>query len=283
MSNRKAIFLDVDGTLVNDFGQVPDSATRVVRQARANGHLVFLCTGRSIPELWPEILDIGFDGVIAGSGAYVQAGQDVLVHQFLATSDAQHVVDFFASLGVDYFLQTDGGIYGSAGLRARLGKLIRASAADEDMLAELERGLFGFVQSIKVNPDLSTVKITKVIYVDSSASLEEVQSEFAGTLDVLPSSVSIFGPSSGEMTIPGIHKATGIDVVIEHFGIDRDDTLAIGDNFNDLEMLAHVAVGIAMGNAPAEVKAVADEVTTSVDDHGVATAFRRHGLVGRPS
>ena len=62
MVNTKAVFLDVDGTLVNEGGLVPESAQRAVREARANGHRVFLCTGRSPAELWPQIRDIGFDG-----------------------------------------------------------------------------------------------------------------------------------------------------------------------------------------------------------------------------
>ena len=51
---RKAVFLDVDGTLLNDRGLVPVSARAAVAAARASGHLVFLCTGRSLPELWPK-------------------------------------------------------------------------------------------------------------------------------------------------------------------------------------------------------------------------------------
>ena len=61
-------------------------------------------------------------------------------------------------------------------------------------------------------------------------------------------------PTSGEMMLPGVHKATGIDVLLAHVGVDRADTIAIGDSYNDLEMLEHVAVGVAMGNAPDAVQ-----------------------------
>ncbi|HET9127699.1 MAG TPA: HAD hydrolase family protein, partial [Propionibacteriaceae bacterium] len=70
----RSVFLDVDGTLVDETGQIPESARGAVREARANGHRVFLCTGRSLAELWPEILDIGFDGLVAAAGAYVEVG-----------------------------------------------------------------------------------------------------------------------------------------------------------------------------------------------------------------
>jgi hydroxymethylpyrimidine pyrophosphatase-like HAD family hydrolase len=82
------------------------------------------------------------------------------------------------------------------------------------------------------------------------------------------------------MMIPGVHKATGIDVILAYGGIDRADTIAIGDSYNDLEMLAHVAVGIAMGNAPQAVKDIANEVTTTPDEDGIRLALERHGLIG---
>ena len=69
---RTAVFLDLDGTYVNDLGLVPLSAREAVTRARANGHLVFACTGRLPIELWPEILDVGFDGVIAASGDHIE-------------------------------------------------------------------------------------------------------------------------------------------------------------------------------------------------------------------
>ena len=61
--------------------------------------------------------------------------------------------------------------------------------------------------------------------------------------------------------------------------MDRADTIAIGDSYNDLEMLEHVAVGVAMGQAPEAVKSVADEVTASVDEDGIRLSFLRHGLI----
>ena len=61
--DRKIIFLDVDGTLVDYEGKLPDSAARAVRQARENGHRVYICTGRSRAEDYPYLWDIGLDGI----------------------------------------------------------------------------------------------------------------------------------------------------------------------------------------------------------------------------
>jgi Cof subfamily protein (haloacid dehalogenase superfamily) len=279
MGNTRAVFLDVDGTLVNDLGLVPDSAQQAVRGARANGHRVFLCTGRSPAELWPALTEIGFDGLVAASGAFVQVGTDALVHRSLTAKEVEHVLSFFEARHIDYYFQANDGIYATGDVRERLRRLIAGSVTDLAVLAELERGLFGFIDAIKVDADPYVPLITKVIYLFSDVTLDELRAEFADSFVVIPSSVPLFGPTSGEMMLPGVNKATGIDVLLEHVGMDRADTIAIGDSYNDLEMLQHVAVGVAMGNAPDAVKEVADEVTAGVDEDGIRLSFLRHGLI----
>jgi hydroxymethylpyrimidine pyrophosphatase-like HAD family hydrolase len=77
--------------------------------ARANGHKVFLCTGRSMAELWDEILEPGFDGVIASAGGYVEYEGEVLLHRSIPVQEVRHVVDFFDRHGVEYLLESNGG------------------------------------------------------------------------------------------------------------------------------------------------------------------------------
>jgi Cof subfamily protein (haloacid dehalogenase superfamily) len=280
MGERAVVFLDVDGTLVPDTGQVPDSARAAIREARAAGHLVYLCTGRSLVELWPEILDIGFDGVVAASGSYVEAAGAPLVHHQLSAGQVRHVQDFFAAHDVGAYFQANDGIYATPHSRERLRRVIRRSIGDESVLAELDSGLFGFVDSIRVDADPVHAPITKVIFFDTDLTLGQLEAEFADEFEVVRSSVPLFGPGAGEMSLRGIHKAAGMDVLLAHLGLPLADTIALGDSYNDLEMLAHAGVGIAMGNAPAPVRDVADEVTAAPEDDGIALAFRRHGLIG---
>lgn len=279
MTRRRAVFLDVDGTLVNDLGLVPASARQAVREARANGHLVFVCTGRSQAELWPDLREVGFDGFITGAGAHVQAGGHVVVEHHLPPDAVRRVVDFFDPLGVPFYFQAPDGIYATGDIRAQLRCVVEASVTDPEVMAALEIGLFGFLDRVKVGSDPVSARVSKVIYLDSTVPLAAIRAEFAGVLEVIPSSVTIFGDNSGEMMVPGVHKGAGIDALARHLGVDRADTLAIGDSYNDLEMLAHAGIGIAMAGAPDAVRAVADEITSGVDDDGVRRAFVRHGLI----
>lgn len=274
-----AVFLDVDGTLVNDRGVVPDSARTAVRRARANGHLVFLCTGRSISQLWPEVVEIGFDGVVAAAGGYVEVGGEVLVNHGVAVDEVQHVVEFFGQRDVDFLLESHDGLFGSPHVQHRLRQLFYGTDTDDDTRTEMERGLGGFIDSIQLGVVPDGTRVNKILFLDSHVSLDEIRAEFAETFEILPASVPKFGDNSGELTQVGVHKASGIEAIIKHLGIDRRQTLAIGDGYNDLEMLAEVGVGIAMGNAPQAVKDVADEVTATPDQDGVYAAFDRHGLL----
>lgn len=277
--NRKAVFLDVDGTLVNDRGLVPDSARIAVELARANGHLVFLCTGRSLSEMWQEITDIGFDGVIAAAGGYVEVGGEVLAHHNVPIEEVRRVVDYFDDRGIDYFLESNSGLYGCANSQARMRQLFFGSVRNDDVLAELQRGLGGFIDSLVVGADTNRTDINKVFFLDSDTPLEAIRAELAGTFDVIPATVPMLGPNSGELSLAGVHKAAGIQVLIEHLGIARKDTLAYGDGLNDLEMLAYVHTGVAMGNAHPQAKDAADDLTGSPDQHGIHTSFTKYGLI----
>lgn len=276
---RKAVFLDVDGTFVNDRGVVPPSARQAVIAARANGHRVFLCTGRSTAELWEEILEPGFDGVIASAGGYVEYAGAVLLHRSVPVEVLRRVVEFFDHHGVEYYLEANSGLYGSRRAKERLRELIFGTVSDEDVLAELEKGLGGFIDSLVIDPDPVREDINKISFLDSHLPIERIRAEFAGVLDVIHATVPMFGPNSGEMSIPGIHKATAIELLIEHAGIARADTIAYGDGVNDLEMLRFVGLGVAMGNARPALLDVADRVTADADHDGILRSFEDLGLV----
>ena len=82
----KIVFLDIHGTLVDYELRVPASAVQAVRAARAHGHEVYLTTGRSRAEIYPELWDIGFDGLIGGNGMYIERAGVVLADRAMATA-----------------------------------------------------------------------------------------------------------------------------------------------------------------------------------------------------
>lgn len=276
---RKTVFLDVDGTFLNAHARVPNSAAAAVREARAAGHRVFLCTGRCMAELWPEIREIGFDGFIFGAGAHTQVGDDVIALRTFSDDDVLHAIEFFGSRGVDIYLEANDVIYATAETRSRLRRQVLGRAANAEVAAQMTRGSFRFLDHI-VDPGPLPQRILKIMYFGTDVPAETVRDEFSGRIEAIPASTDLLGTSSGELMIAGVHKGKGLDAVIAHLGLDRADTIAIGDSYNDLEMLAEAGVGIAVANAPQSVKDAADEITATPDDDGIWRAFARHGLVG---
>lgn len=98
MADCKIIFLDVDGTITDYENNVPPSAVRAIRLARARGHRVYMCTGRSKAENPPEIWAIGFDGMIGGNGSYVEDAGQVVMHQLITFDQCKRIVDWLQAL-----------------------------------------------------------------------------------------------------------------------------------------------------------------------------------------
>ena len=97
--------------------------------------------------------------------------------------------------------------------------------------------------------------------------------------EVVPSltccEMSRWHPAFVDVTARGNTKQRGIDEIIRHFGIRLEDTIAFGDGGNDISMLRHAGIGIAMGNARDEVKAAANYITDTVDEDGIAKAIQK--------
>ena len=86
-------------------------------------------------------------------------------------------------------------------------------------------------------------------------------------------------PAFTDIVAKGIRKQKGIDEIIRHFGIGQEETMAFGDGGNDISMLRHAAIGVAMGNANDDVKETADYITTSVDEDGIQKALKHFGII----
>jgi Cof subfamily protein (haloacid dehalogenase superfamily) len=271
-------FLDVDGTILDHGRSIAPSTVDAIRTARAGGVPVYLSTGRSAGDIHPDVRAIGFDGAITNGGAYATVGADALVADPIPEDAVARLERFFDSAGIHYFLQTDDAVYASAEVQAIVGEMMRrwlsAHQGAEPQTAPQGAPRFR---------DLATIdrgRVAKAVFVsETSDAVARAQAELGDTFHVVPGSMPLPGGSNGEIGMRGVTKGSAIQAVLDHLGIDSADAIGIGDSWNDVEMFEVCGVGIAMGNASDELKALADEVTTGVLDDGVANAFRRHGLI----
>ncbi|MGT2847250.1 HAD family hydrolase [Streptococcus massiliensis] len=277
----KIIFLDVDGTLVDYEGQIPASAVEAVQQARKNGHLVYVCTGRSRAEMPQDIWDIGLDGMIGGNGSYVEHHGEVVMHQLIPLEVEKRVVDWLQARGLEFYLESNNGLFASRNFREAARPVMRMYAKgkglseEEAKKLEAEDALHGLVYGGELyRDDLNKISFILNSYqdhVDSKAAFPELK---AGTWGGRGEH-ALFG----DLGVKDITKAHAIEVLLEHLGAKQADTIAFGDAKIDIPMLDYCAVGVAMGNGGAEILAMADMITDDVEADGLYHAFEKLGLI----
>ena len=101
----RAVFIDVDGTLCDSRQRVPDSAVRALAQVRERGHRLLLCTGRSVPEVYPRFFDLGFEGIVGGAGGYAAVGDTVLLDERMPAEHVRVLTALWEDLDAFYVWQ----------------------------------------------------------------------------------------------------------------------------------------------------------------------------------
>lgn len=282
--SKKIIFFDVDGTLVDvrpAREYVPESTIKAIQETRKKGNLCFLCTGRSKPEIYSHILDIGFDGIIGAGGGFVEINDELLYHKKISQSAIDHVVNFFDEHEFDYYIESNGGLYASTHLIERLEMIVYGDLQNDPLARKKkEESPSHFIPSLKTGCDLHRNDVNKVCFLEKDGfPFETIKKEFENEFNVIHCTVPMFGDNSGELSVPGVNKSSAIETLIKHLDIPKENTYAFGDGLNDKDMLEYCQYGIAVGNAKQELKDIADEVTEDIANDGIYLSMKKHGLL----
>ncbi len=268
----RALFLDIDGTLVGSNSLVSPVVLDSVRRARASGCNVVLCTGRTRYRTIPvaDQLDppSGY-AVTSNGGVLSHLGTGVVVYRrLLPIPVALEVIRSIRQAGVEPFVYEDSDVPGVNGAR-----VLHHPAADKTGMDPEDR-------RYRPHVDLMTDLPFRPVSVSAYGTPDRMRplalymrSRFAENVSIVES-----GTESGwgvEIYVSGISKQTGLEMLAARLEVDREETMAIGDHINDVEMLQWAGWGVAMGNAQPEVLAVADWITESVSNDGVACAIER--------
>ena len=272
----KHVFLDIDGTLVGYDSKIPQSALKALKMAQANGHKIIIASGRNYGSIYPELLRaLNYDGIISSGGSCVMVDGKIIFETFIEGDDLAFVVDYFRANGINYVLVTKDDLY----VEPVFNNYIIPGMIQNGYSEELVMQAYG--RNIEVD-DVKLIKGgEKLSYFTSPYLPDKISSDLDGRFYVVDFSVGNVKKDSyfGEMNNAGITKASGIDEYLAYVGGSIEDTIAIGDSANDLEMLEHAHIAVAMGNGTDAAKAVADFVTTDVDKDGIYNAFLRLGLI----
>ncbi len=270
----KVLFFDIDGTLVNFAGVMPESTKDALRRARKNGHKVILCTGRSKCQIHEWLKEFGVDGMICAAGAYVEYRGKVISHHVVESAALAKVIDFLEKENIVYGIQcTEYSVCTTSGIRTMLKMFKERFHMEEEQI----QTLFGETK-FDDNPRMRT-DVDKMIYYDSPIGIAQVRKILAPEFDVTLSSFEKPDETSGEITQAGITKSYGMKQILGHLSMNSVDAIAFGDGPNDLDMLEYAGIGVAMGNAGESVKKAANMVTEHVDRDGVYLAMEKLGLL----
>lgn len=272
---QKIVFLDVDGTLVDYKNHLPQSTLIAVEQARAAGHLICLATGRSKAELYGEIAALEYDGFIGGNGSYIEFAGQVIKEETLSLRQTKAIVDWLHSRKLAFYLEANSGLYASDNFETRGQSTIKEYSKSKGHVVSTVKEAF---PELIVGADLYRNDINKISFI-----LEDYQDYLdacAQFPDLKHGTWGGVGESAlfGDVTRSNINKGSAVNELLHYLQIDVGDSFAFGDAKVDIPMLEAAGTGVAMGNGGPEILAVADFVTTAVNEEGISQAFAHFNL-----
>lgn len=256
-----AIFFDIDGTLVSfNTHTVPQSAIDAITEVRKKGIKVFIATGRSLMQI-DNLKGLTIDGYITLNGGYCTTGTGKTIYKNgISTEDIKSLIRYqeeeeqfpCSFVCEDEIFVND----------------------INDTVTEIAEKLNYPVPPLKDIRKALTKEIFQIVaYFDSKQESRIMQT-------ALPHChATRWNSLFTDVIAAGNSKQTGIDKIIAYYGINLNETMAFGDGGNDISMLRHAALSIAMGNANGEVKQAANYITDSVDENGIWNALKHFDLI----
>ncbi|MDW8515224.1 Cof-type HAD-IIB family hydrolase [Priestia flexa] len=258
--DKKIVFFDIDGTLLDHDKKLPESTKQAVNQLKEKGYEVAIATGRA-PFMFKELRDeLGIDTYISFNGQYIVLNGEVLYQNPLDVQELQALTAFAAQKNhpVVYLDHDD--------MRSNI-------EFHEHIEASISTLKLGIIHPIHDPLYYENREIYQALLFCTDGEEKPYEEKFKKfdyirwhefSTDVLPA---------------GGSKAKGIEVMINKLGYKKENVYAFGDGLNDIEMLSYVGNGVAMGNAHDEVKEVANYITKDVADNGIAHGLQLVGLL----
>jgi len=282
----KLIAIDMDGTLFNSEHIITEANLQALKDAQAAGHIVMLCSGRphdALMEFMKAEYDLEFP--VAGSnGAISYVGDNQIHSASMDLNTSAQLFEYLESKKHPFKLYTNQGAFNIDGFMERT-KADFHSLPEEvtkhhnikkytEYLASIGSQSFSKFEELREREGLEIFKFfVSTLIPSKKAEIESHLKTLQGPMNFTSSAVYNI-----EIMSDSGHKGTGLREMAKHFGIPMENTVAIGDNFNDVPMLEVAGLSVAMGNAEPEVKALCDVVTRGNDEDGVAFAIREFVL-----
>ncbi|MGT2888127.1 Cof-type HAD-IIB family hydrolase [Streptococcus didelphis] len=276
----KAVFFDIDGTLLNDRKNVQKTTQKAIHSLKNQGIMVGLATSRGPAFVQPFLENFGLDFAVTYNGQYLVTRDKILYQNQLSKSMIYKVIRYASDKKKEVSLGTASGLAGSRIIdmgTSSFGQFV-SSFVPKSMVTTVESSFKHLIRRIKPQnfDNLVTIMrepIFQIVMVASAEETKEIREKFPH-LKITRSS-----PYSIDLISVDQSKIKGIERLGQMFGFELSEVMAFGDSDNDLEMLTGVGVGVAMGNADELVKADAHFITASNNNGGISKALAHYGLI----
>lgn len=276
----KAVFFDIDGTLLTDNRTVSKSTILAINALKKKGILVGLATGRDPRFVLQYMASLGLDMAVTYNGQYIFSRDQVLFSQVLEPRQVEQLVDYAKVNHKDLSFGTAKGVFGSRIMSAGTGNLAYRITR---MIPESWAGFVNFIfnRLIRlVRPQKETnLKgfLFQPIYQMMMLTTEKETRKLAEQFTDLTFTRS--SPYATDIISKGNSKLSGILRVVEQYRISPEQVMVFGDSSNDVEMLRGFRYSVAMGNGTRLVKQVAAFVTDTNNRDGIYKALVHYGVI----
>lgn len=274
MGQIKLVAIDLDGTFLTDEKSITEENKRTLQAAIAQGIKIVICTGRTLPGVRRFLQQLPFfeegDYIILQNGAATHAlpGLEIVAQQTVsATSRAQawDILQAFRNQGVQLVAFNQDDMF-----------LVDETQPSEIVQKDAET-LDTAIQPISCEQFLAGEDLNKMMVLGSPEVLDKLEqaipTEFHQLVNVVRSQAIIV-----EFLPKGVNKRSALESLVNQLGLEAHNVMAIGDQLNDIEMLEYAGLSVAMANAVPKVQTVADVVTKSNNESGVAHIIQQKVL-----
>lgn len=262
--NRKALFFDIDGTLLTDGTKcLPESAEKAIKKAREMGHMIFINTGRARILMQELEGRIEVDGYLCGCGTWIEVHGKRLMHHVMSAETRRKIQNQILLCNLDGILEGPNGIYVQQGT---------SRMADVQRVKNLFLG-----SGVMFEADWKA----ETLLFDKFCVMKDEHSDMDRFKKTLEDEIAFIdrGHDLYECVPVGFDKATAMKVILDHCQIPWEESYAFGDSANDLAMIQYACHSVIMEEHAKILEPYAELITRRVEDDGIAYAFEQLGII----
>ena len=286
----KLIAVDLDGTLLNSYGEVTDYSKKIIKKLIENGIKFIIASGRPIDSIKTIANEIGSDEYfIAGNGSLIydiKRNQNIY-EKYLSKSKILEIIKLCEKNSISYNVYTDKTILATSLKYNVLYYYKENLKKEEDKKTNIHivDNMYEYVSNLKKD------KFLKITICDDNknvfnAIMKKIKNiSGIDVLDVSHMSRKVINQGTEEVPIEyyyteislsNVDKWTAIEYLIEQLGIKKEEVIAIGDNMNDKKMIENAGIGIVMKGSTPEVTKVADDIAIGNNDDGATKILQKY-------